>query len=691
MKRVLSLLLAALLLLPLCGCGAASAPAAETGRPSAAADDPEALCELGLRYLNGDGAEQSKERAVETLTQAAELGSAEAMLTLGLLQGEEGQYKKAAQWFRQAADLENPRAMYELAMLRWNGHYPNMDLKEAASLFRAAAESGVREAMYELGWCYLDGWGVEQDDTEAARWMKEAAAAGDPLAMQDCGWLYENGRGIEQSWTEACAWYERAAEAGNVDTMRFLGNIYRYGMNGEQDPERAISWYERAADAGDAESMVALGLMAARGEGGEIDYSRAKSWWEQAAALDNADGLTLLAQTYDFGLGSEHDPAKAKELYDKAAALGNMNAAYNLAAILLNSDSPEDRERGLEAMKDAALRGDVASMTTLAGIYHEGRHGVEASQEEDLRWLEMAAQAGDLESILMLGWRYLNGQDAPKNPARAAELYRQGAELGYSSCAGRLASCYMNGSGVEQDFAQAIDWLEYAAELGDWQAAEMLGELYRSPRFRKYVDPDPEKAAAWYEKAAALGGGEAMAAVGSDYSSSDPEEAVRWFRRAIDAGYVDGYYRMGQMYDYWGTKEYEKARECYQQGAELGSRECMWKLADLYEAGKTSGVKLPLEADPDLAIEWYEKAFELGDVNSAYKIGMIYYDREDWESAFLWFTRCAEADRSRALTLVYLGDAMEMLSKMYRKGLGTEADSEKSQYWKVEAAQYKLF
>ena len=138
MKRVLSLLLAALLLLPLCGCGAASAPAAETGRPSAAADDPEALCELGLRYLNGDGAEQSKERAVETLTQAAELGSAEAMLTLGLLQGEEGQYKKAAQWFRQAADLENPRAMYELAMLRWNGHYPNMNLKEAASLFRAA-------------------------------------------------------------------------------------------------------------------------------------------------------------------------------------------------------------------------------------------------------------------------------------------------------------------------------------------------------------------------------------------------------------------------------------------------------------------------------------------------------------------------------------------------------------------------
>ena len=43
------------------------------------------------------------------------------------------------------------------------------------------------------------------------------------------------------------------------------------------------------------------------------------------------------------------------------------------------------------------------------------------------------------------------------------------------------------------------------------------------------------------------------------------------------------------------------------------------------------------------------------------------------------------------LRFPYLGDAMEMLSKMYRKGLGTEADSEKSQYWKAEAAQYKLF
>ena len=80
--------------------------------------DPEALCNLGVAYLQGLGVEQDVTKAVELFSKAVELESTLGMVFLGNLYreglGVEQDATKALELWRQAASLNNPQAILKV-------------------------------------------------------------------------------------------------------------------------------------------------------------------------------------------------------------------------------------------------------------------------------------------------------------------------------------------------------------------------------------------------------------------------------------------------------------------------------------------------------------------------------------------------------------------------------------------------
>jgi len=78
-------------------------------------------------------------------------------------------------------------------------------------------------------------------------------------------------------------------------------------------------------------------------------------------------------------------------------------------------------------------------------------------------------------------------------------VYRKAAEQGDMDSQNRLATLYLTGDGVQQDFAEAAKWYRKAADQGDVEAQNELGSLYGNGRG---VPVDYVEAYRWFDIAA---------------------------------------------------------------------------------------------------------------------------------------------------------------------------------------------
>ncbi len=100
--------------------------------------------------------------------------------------------------------------------------------------------------------------------------------------------------------------------------------------------------------------------------------------------------------------------------------------------------------------------------------------------------------------------------------------------------------------------------LERRAEAGNAPAADLLGLSYLQGRG---VEQDYAKARYWFEKAAAHHGPAAMMNLGLMYLHGvgvpqDDDKAAAWFKKSSDLGWAPGQYWMGYMYQHgFGVKK----------------------------------------------------------------------------------------------------------------------------------------
>jgi uncharacterized protein len=106
--------------------------------------------------------------------------------------------------------------------------------------------------------------------------------------------------------------------------------------------------------------------------------------------------------------------------------------------------------------------------------------GVERDQAIALRWLTLAAEAGDPVGCRNLAALYFKGEGIERNAARAAELYCAAAEAGDGPAQEMLSWMLLEGDSIAFDTVEARRWTLAAAEQGVAAAMTRLGMIYHN-------------------------------------------------------------------------------------------------------------------------------------------------------------------------------------------------------------------
>lgn len=77
------------------------------------------------------------------------------------------------------------------------------------------------------------------------------------------------------------------------------------------------------------------------------------------------------------------------------------------------------------------------------------------------------AEAGDPAVQFNLGLLYLDGHGVPQSSAEAVNWFRRAAEQDYTEAQHNLGAMYASGQGVKRDYVQAYKWLNLCAAKGN--------------------------------------------------------------------------------------------------------------------------------------------------------------------------------------------------------------------------------
>ena len=218
-------------------------------RAGAESGDPEAMIQIAMAYMNGDGVEQNAE--------------------------------KAAEYMQQAAELDEPTAQYNMGIYYLQGQGVTRDFDRAYEWMQRAKENGDTDADGIL------------HSIENVRALREKAEQGDLEAKAELAGTLMTMKG-EENFRESVALAQEAAVSGSLKAMWIMGLAYDHGRGVEQSYEKAFRWYLKAAEAGHAPSQANLACLYARGDGVEKDMSKAEEWVRKSAAQGDPDGLRLL-------------------------------------------------------------------------------------------------------------------------------------------------------------------------------------------------------------------------------------------------------------------------------------------------------------------------------------------------------------------------------------------------------------
>ena len=100
--------------------------------------------------------------------------------------------------------------------------------------------------------------------------------------------------------------------------------------------------------------------------------------------------------------------------------------------------------------------------------------GEEKNYPKALAALEKARSLDWVPALANLGVLYVHGAGVPKDPVKAAALFKQGADKGDRVAMLFFAQCAESGVGVPMNRTEAVKWYRDAADLGEPTAAEWL-------------------------------------------------------------------------------------------------------------------------------------------------------------------------------------------------------------------------
>jgi TPR repeat protein len=308
-----------------------------------------------------------------------------------------------------------------------------------------------------------------------------------------------------------------------------------------------------------------------------------------------------------------------------------------------------DNGRGIPVSR-LALNNLKQNKKASLGIQEFAELRLKYKESADLNSLMQLADLEDLDSLDNLAQKYYFGIEIQKNTAKAYELAKKLANIGYPGSQWILARLYTEGQEVNTDLAEAVTWFRLAAEQGYAAAQNDLGVMYFKG---EGVAKDLAEAVKWYRLAAEQEYAPAQFNLGCIYENGegvakDQVEAVKWYRLAVKQGSVEAQFSLGSMY-YNGkgvAKDQNEAFYWIRMAAEQGLAEAQTYLGVMYYNGE---VVAKNQAE---AVKWFRFAADQGNLDAQFYLGICYENGKgvvkDPAEAIKWYRLAADQGHAEA-------------------------------------------
>jgi len=150
---------------------------------------------------------------------------------------------------------------------------------------------------------------------------------------------------------------------------------------------------------------------------------------------------------------------------------------------------------------------------------------------------------------------------------------------------------------------------------------------------------------------------------------ADNNEKIMWLFRTVLHGKNENRKELRKMY-YEGHGEELTRKDIVnylKRDAKNNDMESIIFMGHIHHAG------FGVEKNVDIAHNWYKKAAKKGDAGAQIAVADYHFNKKEYEDAHNWYHKAAEQKKKTA----YI-----RLSMMYKLGLGTEVNHEKSSFYK---------
>ena len=570
--------------------------------------------------------------------------------------------------------------------------------QEALARIKILAENGNVKAQYLLGEFY-----IRENPSEAVKWYGKALDQKDLKTLSlyrldtilnnykylnvhdnvlEClkrnddifsvkrilGFFYANGDYPDEETSEK--YFNSLMESannGNSEAQHQLGIAYKEG-NGvalESNYEKALFWLKKAAEQNNPEALFDLGRIYDRGDCGVTEnHIEAFNWYLKAAQQENPNAMTTLAYIYEKGEVISQDKHEAAQWRLKSIEHGE-DSMYTLYSNSLKGDN-ESRS----ALLELAEKGYDEAQNYLGDI-----HYIDKNYNEAGKWYLKAYKLGNTDCLTSI--ESLTELGIPE----AIEITRELAEFGSKHAQAILGLVYSRGSGVKQDFNEALKWLQRSAaqnyELGQY----LLGLMYYHGHGVKQDYVEAARLIHRAENKGLIAAMQAMRDVNLLYGAGimcrdgidvkqDRANASRLFHKAAgENGNTEANFILGDMYEHGKDEKqnYTKAINYYCYAAKKGHQESLFRIQTLAEKGNVYAMyNLGImcssnEESYNEALKWFDMAAKKGYLDA---IKMIALFADSDRKAFNFLKTYAEQGNTQAqldLANIYYGGGSEFL------------------------------
>ncbi len=460
--------------------------------------DPSAAHFLGQRFLKID-----ENAAYGWLLTAARAGDAAAMVDLGKMVADHARNQDDAylsiRLYRLALSVGMPMAARNLARRYERGLGLRTNPRKAFDLTRAVFEAGLADGALGLSRMFELGFGCKKDAGRAF----EYAARGDVMpggadSTYQLSRCFRYGIGVakdpaksdELLWQSLDAMSESAwiIESEGDDSelqcrIQWAGDdeqkwcrVAKWAMPRLDDAGR-IAFMKLGADKGIPFILNDLGVAYGYNQYGlKKDYDESERLLKESAAKGTPNAYYNLGLLYKNEMFSRRDDIYANRMIYKSAQMGHAPAQYYL---WLKRDELSNEcyaDVTPEAwLRKAADQEHVPALKSLAGRMFDSGDG-KSGTEIMHRLIEM----GDVESALILGLFYRDGDVVERNEKKAFEYISWAANAGLPDAMNELGSMYGQGVGVESDADKAWEWIQKAAKANNPRALCNMADRARS-------------------------------------------------------------------------------------------------------------------------------------------------------------------------------------------------------------------